>query len=62
VFQGDEALRNTYIAVEPKAGASANAQGAHALAEFVVSPEGRAVIGAFGVKTLGEPLFTPEAR
>jgi tungstate transport system substrate-binding protein len=62
VFQGDEALRNTYVVVEPKAGASTNAQGAHALAEFVVSPEGRFVIGAFGVKTLGEPLFTPEHR
>jgi tungstate transport system substrate-binding protein len=62
VFQGDEALRNTYVVVEPKAGASTNAQGAHALAEFVVSPEGRLMIGAFGVKTLGEPLFTPERR
>jgi tungstate transport system substrate-binding protein len=62
VFQGDEALRNTYVVVEPKPGAAANGQGAHALAEFLLSPEGRAAIGAFGVKTSGEPLFTPERR
>jgi tungstate transport system substrate-binding protein len=64
VFQGDEALRNTYAVIEPKAGSGgrANAEGAHALAEFLVSPEGRAIIGAFGVKSSGEPLFTPESR
>jgi len=62
VFQGDEALRNTYVVVEPKPGAAANAQGARAFGDFVLSPEGRAVIGAFGVKTSGEPLFKPERR
>lgn len=61
VYQGDEALRNTYATVEPKpsAGAGVNLQAARALAEYVVSSEGRALIGAFGVKALGEPLFTP---
>ncbi|WP_170229368.1 substrate-binding domain-containing protein [Polyangium fumosum] len=62
VFQGDEALRNTYAVIEPKAGAQVNAEGARALADFLLSPEGRAIIGAFGVKASGEPLFTPEAR
>jgi tungstate transport system substrate-binding protein len=64
VFQGDEALRNTYAMIEPKPAPAApvNAQGARALAEFVVSAEGRALIGAFGVKSSGEPLFTPDAR
>ena len=58
VFQGDAALRNTYSAIEPRAG-SGNAAGAHELTLYVLSPEGRALIGAFGVDTLGEPLFTP---
>lgn len=64
VFQGDAALRNTYAVIEPKvpAAASINAQGAHAFLDFVTSPEGRALIGAFGVTTHGEPLFTPEQR
>ena len=62
VFQGDEALRNTYTVIEPKAGAGANAEGARAFAEFLLSAEGRAIIGAFGVKASGEPLFTPAAR
>jgi tungstate transport system substrate-binding protein len=61
VFQGDPALRNIYAAIEPKpsAGAGVNLQAARALAEYVVSSEGRALIGASGVKALGEPLFTP---
>ncbi|MDC3962344.1 substrate-binding domain-containing protein [Polyangium jinanense] len=62
VFQGDAALRNTYSVIEPKAGGGANAEGARAFAEYLLSAEGRALIGAFGVKASGEPLFTPEAR
>lgn len=60
VFQGDEELKNVYSVIEPAAGAGGDAEGARALAEFVRSAEGRAVIGAFGVEALGEPLFTPE--
>jgi tungstate transport system substrate-binding protein len=59
VLQGDPSLRNVYAVLEPKASAGVNTAGARALAEFVTSPEGRALIGAFGVETLGEPLFTP---
>lgn len=62
VFQGDAALRNTYSVIEPKAAAEANTDGARAFTEFLLSAEGRAIIGAFGVKASGEPLFTPEAR
>lgn len=58
VFQGDAALRNTYSVVEPKPG-SGNVAGAHELTLYVLSPEGRALIGTFGIDTLGEPLFTP---
>jgi tungstate transport system substrate-binding protein len=61
VFQGDDELRNVYSVIEAAAGRDGvDAGGARSLAEFVRSPEGRAVIGVFGVKTLGEPLFTPE--
>ena len=60
VFQGDSALRNTYSVIEPRARSGAgNVAGAHELALYVLSPEGRALIGAFGIDTLGEPLFTP---
>ena len=44
--------------LEPRPGV-ANLAGAHELALYVVSPEGRALIGTFGIGTLGEPLFTP---
>jgi tungstate transport system substrate-binding protein len=62
VFQGDEGLRNTYSVIEPRPGSAGNTQGAAALAAFVTSAEGRALIGAFGVQAFGEPLFTPERR
>lgn len=58
VFQGDDELRNVYSVMEPASGAGAD--GARAFADFVRSPEGRRVIGAFGVEALGEPLFTPQ--
>jgi tungstate transport system substrate-binding protein len=55
VFQGDDELRNTYSVLE-----LADHEGARAFAELVRSAQGRAVIGAYGVESLGEPLFTPE--
>jgi tungstate transport system substrate-binding protein len=60
VFQGDDELRNVYSVIEPAPGAGAEPEGARALAEFLRSPEGRALIGGFGIAALGEPLFTPE--
>jgi tungstate transport system substrate-binding protein len=57
VFQGDDELRNVYAVMEPP---GAEQPGARALAEFVRGAEGRGIIGAFGIKKLGEPLFSPE--
>lgn len=57
VFQGDDELRNVYSVIERAGGEHA---GARALTEFVRSAEGRAIVGAFGVKTFGEPLFSVE--
>lgn len=57
VFQGDAALRNVYSLIAPAKGDGAKAR---ALLDYVRSAEGRALIGGFGVKAVGEPLFTPE--
>jgi len=59
VFQGDDALRNVYSALEPKS-AEGEGKDARAFVDFLRSPEGRALIGQLGVKAFGEPLFTPE--
>jgi tungstate transport system substrate-binding protein len=56
VFQGDAALHNVYAVIEP---AEETSEGARALATFLRSPEGRALIGGFGVEQFHEPLFTP---
>ena len=60
VFQGDDELRNNYAVIEPAENTSGQRDGARALAEFVRSAEGRALIGRFGVEKAKEPLFTPE--
>ncbi|MBK8256181.1 MAG: substrate-binding domain-containing protein [Polyangiaceae bacterium] len=60
VFQGDDELNNVYSVVEPAADAKSDREGAQGFANFVRSPDGKAVIGGFGVEALGEPLFTPE--
>jgi tungstate transport system substrate-binding protein len=61
--EGDAALRNVYhvISVNPARCAVVNAIGATAWADFLVSPEAQAMIGAFGVEELGQPLFVPDA-
>jgi tungstate transport system substrate-binding protein len=60
LFQGDADLANVYAVVEPPAGGKGvNEEGARALAEFVRSEDGRALIGSYGVKQVGESLFTP---
>jgi tungstate transport system substrate-binding protein len=56
VFQGDPVLRNHYSVLQP----TQSSDGARALAAFVRSDAGRALIGSFGVEHLGEALFTPE--
>ncbi len=57
---GDPALFNQY-GVIVVAGAN-NPKGAQAFFDWVLSPEGQAVIESFGVDTYGEPLFVPNAR
>jgi tungstate transport system substrate-binding protein len=60
VFQGDPALRNSYSIIEPTAANARSLEGARALEEYLRSPEGKALLGGFGVKTAGEALFTPD--
>ena len=57
LFQGEDELRNVYSVMEPP---GAERAGAQALTEFVRSAEGRGILGAFGIKTFGEPLFSLE--
>lgn len=61
--EGDPTLLNIYhvIIVNPEKWPAVNLAGATAFADFVVSAEGQAMIGAFGVEKFGQPLFTPDA-
>ena len=61
--EGDAALLNIYHVIEvnnakwPKA----NAQGAKAFADFMVSKKTQGIIKTFGVAKFGSPLFFPDA-
>jgi tungstate transport system substrate-binding protein len=61
VHAGDPALHNVYhvLEVNPARFPGVNHAGARAFAEFLLSPEGQAVISTFGVDRFGEPLFIP---
>ena len=61
--EGDPTLLNIYhvIIVNPEKWPAVNIAGATAFADFLVSTDGQAMIGAFGVETFGQPLFTPDA-
>jgi tungstate transport system substrate-binding protein len=63
LVQGEPLLLNVYhvIEVNPARWPKVNAAGARAFADFLVSPEGQALIGRFGVEKFGAPLFTPDA-
>lgn len=63
LVEGDPFLRNEYhvITVDPARSPHVNAAGAAALADFLVSPQGQRIIGSFGVREFGEPLFQPVA-
>lgn len=54
-------LINVYsaIAVNPDKVEGVNFEGAMSFIEFLTSKEGQDVIGSFGVKTFGRPLFNP---
>jgi tungstate transport system substrate-binding protein len=63
LVQGEPGLLNVYhvIEVSPARWPKVNAAGAKAFADFMVSKEGQALIGKFGVDRFGAPLFFPDA-
>jgi tungstate transport system substrate-binding protein len=63
LVEGEPRLLNIYhvIDVDPGAGPRVNAAGGHAFAEWIVSPPAQRMIGAFGRKEFGRPLFVPDA-
>lgn len=64
LYEGDPFLLNVYhvLTVNPEKWDSVNLEGAKAFADFVTSPEGQKIIGEFGVKEYGQPLFFPDAN
>lgn len=63
LVEGDALLLNIYhvIEVNPAKWPKANAAGARAFANFMVSKEVQGIIRTFGVKQYGSPLFFPDA-
>ncbi|MBP1704933.1 MAG: extracellular solute-binding protein family 1 [Chloroflexi bacterium] len=63
LVEGDAILLNIYhvISVNPEKWPKVNAAGATAFSDYLVSPEGQALIGEFGVDKYGQPLFVPDA-
>ena len=64
IAAGGRALDNPYHVIDltSRAGGSVNAEGARALADWLVGPRAQALIGAFGRREHGRPLFEPRAR
>ena len=63
LVEGDPTLLNIYHAmiVNPDRWPSINLEGAQAFVNFLVSPQGQAIIENFGVDLYGQPLFVPDA-
>jgi tungstate transport system substrate-binding protein len=61
--EGDAALLNIYHVIEVNSAKwpKANAQGAKAFADFMVSKKTQDIIKTFGVDKFGSPLFFPDA-
>lgn len=49
----------TAIPVNPQKFPKTNSEGAQSFIDFLVSPEGQAIIGKYGNSTFGQSLFTP---
>lgn len=64
MVEGDRALFNQYgvIPVNPERCPQANAAGAQAFADWLVSAAGQRLIGEFGREEYGQALFVPNAR
>jgi tungstate transport system substrate-binding protein len=62
-FEGDPALLNVYhvIVVNPDKHRDVNVAAARAWGGFVTGEAGQRLIGEFGAKEYGEPLFVPDA-
>jgi tungstate transport system substrate-binding protein len=63
LVEGDPFLLNVYhvLTVNPEKWPNVNLEGAKAFADFITSPEGQKIIGDFGIKEYGQPLFFPDA-
>lgn len=63
LVEGDAALLNIYHVIEVNSAKwpKANAAGARAFADFMVSKKAQAIIKTFGVDKYGSPLFFPDA-
>ena len=63
LHQGDGRLLNRYsvITLNPRKHPQIHQQTANRFADFLLSPEGQSLIGAFGKERYGESLFTPDA-
>ncbi|MGV8056558.1 MAG: substrate-binding domain-containing protein [Smithellaceae bacterium] len=61
--EGDAALLNIYHVIEVNSAKwpKANAPGARAFADFMVSPKTQTIIKKFGADKFGSPLFFPDA-
>lgn len=61
LFRGDPLLVNTYHALCAPAGATPGQKWGSELVDFVGSPEGQGMIGNYGKKEFGEPLYNDAA-
>ena len=63
MVEGDSLLFNVYhvMEVNPRNAPRVNTAGGRALADFFVSAEAQALIGAFGRSRFGQSLFVPDA-
>ncbi|MFH1922255.1 MAG: substrate-binding domain-containing protein [Planctomycetota bacterium] len=61
-YEGDSSLRNHYcvIVVSPQKNPNVRRDAAGKFAEFLLSSEGRKIIGGFGFSQYGQQLFFPE--